>query len=237
VVFLGVGFETTAPTVAAVLLEAARDTRNLSVLVAHKLVPPALAALGQRADFAIDGFLLPGHVSTIIGSEAYQPVLAKAGLPGVVAGFEPLDVLLAIWMLLDQIAEGRVGVEVEYRGAVRPGGNRRALEIMEQVFDPVDADWRGLGRIPGSGLALKAAFAHLDAAQRFELDLEPSREPDGCCCDQVLVGALAPPGCPLFATVCTPADPVGPCMVSSEGSCAAHYHAGPCGPGEEGRAG
>ncbi|MBN2494514.1 MAG: hydrogenase formation protein HypD [Deltaproteobacteria bacterium] len=222
VIFAGVGFETTAPTVAAAVRSAAGLT-NFSVLAAHKLVPPALEALVAREDFSVHGFLMPGHVSTIIGSDAYSPVARQHGVPCVVAGFEPGDILLAIWMLLRQMRDGRAEVEVEYRSAVRPEGNLRALELMGSVYEPVDSTWRGLGAIPASGLGLRASQAAFDARLRHPVEVAPSKGRPGCRCGEVLVGALRPDGCALFGRSCTPATPIGPCMVSSEGSCAAYY--------------
>jgi len=227
VVFAGVGFETTAPTVAAVLRSArARGVRNFSVLCAHRLVPPALDALLARPDFRVDGFLMPGHVSVVIGSRAFLPVAEGRGVPCVVAGFEPVDVLLALRMLLAQCAEGRAAVEVEYRLAVRPEGNPHAQALLAEVFAPEDAAWRGLGEIPASGLGLRADYRGLDAARRFPVEPEPTREHPGCRCGEVLVGAIHPPACALFGRACTPARPLGPCMVSSEGTCAAYHRYG-----------
>jgi hydrogenase expression/formation protein HypD len=226
VVFAGVGFETTAPTV-AVALQVARGKglTNFLVLSAHRLVPPALEALLGRTDFSVDGFLMPGHVSVVLGPEVYWPVAAR-GLPCVVTGFEPVDVLLAIRMLLQQRAEGRAEVEVEYLAAVRPGGNPRARALMEEVFEPVDAAWRGLGPIPRSGLRLREAYRDLDAEARLPVSGPPAREQPGCRCGEVLVGAIRPPACALFGRACTPETPVGPCMVSSEGTCAAYFKYG-----------
>jgi hydrogenase expression/formation protein HypD len=222
VVFFGVGFETTAPTV-AVALEQAMQIPNFSVLSAHKLVPPALAALGSRSDFAVQGLICPGHVSTVIGSDAYRPFARDVHVPCVVAGFEPVDVLLAVLMILKQVQSGRAEVETEYRCAVDAGGNRQAQAAMHRVFVPEDSDWRGLGRIAASGLGIAPAFAMRDAATRFQVQVEPERETPGCRCGEVLVGALAPADCGRFGSVCTPETPLGPCMVSSEGACSAHY--------------
>jgi hydrogenase expression/formation protein HypD len=237
VVFFGIGFETTAPAVGLAIMEAqARGLTNFSVLCAHKLIPPAMMALveGSRSGGDapavtsrpnspnIDGFLCPGHVSVIIGSDAYRPV-AERGKPCVVAGFEAADVLRAVEMLLRQLAEGRAEVEIEYSRAVRAEGNRRAQELLTHVFRVVDARWRGLGMIPASGLALAAEFAEFDAARRFPVELAPAKEPAGCRCGEVLRGAIDPHECPLFGKACTPANPVGACMVSSEGACQAWY--------------
>jgi hydrogenase expression/formation protein HypD len=222
VIFFGIGFETTAPTVALALAEAKRrGLRNFSVLTAHKTIPPALAAL-TATDIRVDGFLCPGHVSVIIGSDAYRPIAAR-GKPCVVAGFEPADILRGLHLLLQQLIDGRSEVEIEYRRAVTPEGNRRAQDMLARVFRPADAGWRGLGVIPGSGLEIADEFADLDAARRFTIELPPTREPAGCRCGDVLRGAIDPQQCPLFGRACTPANPVGACMVSSEGACQAHY--------------
>jgi hydrogenase expression/formation protein HypD len=222
VVFFGIGFETTAPGVALAILEAQRrGLGNFSVLCAHKLIPPAMMALLQ-SEVMIDGFLCPGHVSVIIGSEAYRPV-AEKGKPCVVAGFEAVDVLQGVEMLVRQIGEGRAEVEVGYRRAVRPEGNRKAQDMMVRVFEVVDAGWRGLGVIPGSGLALREEFSEFDAARRFEVEVPPTKEPAGCRCGDVLRGAIEPSECGLFGKECTPRRPVGACMVSSEGACQAWY--------------
>jgi hydrogenase expression/formation protein HypD len=221
IVFLAVGFETTAPVVAGTIRRAIPE--NFSVLVAHKRIPPALIALCRRQDFAVDGFLCPGHVSTVIGSDAYLPVVREFGVPCVVAGFEPVDVLLAVLMLLRQSRRGTPEIEVEYRTAVRPQGNPTALGIMNEVFEPADSQWRGLGSLADSGLKLRGDYRRLDARERFDVQIEPTREAEGCLCGQVLVGAVRPPTCSRFGEDCTPGHPLGPCMVSSEGSCAAWY--------------
>jgi hydrogenase expression/formation protein HypD len=222
VVFFGIGFETTAPAVALATLEAREQgLRNFSVLCAHKLIPPAMLAL-LDSEVRVDGFVCPGHVSAIIGSNAYLPVAAR-GKPCVVAGFEPADILRAVHLLLRQIAEGRAEVESEYTRAVRPAGNARAQELLARVFRVSGARWRGLGEIPQSGLALAEEFGDLDAAHRFQVETPPAREPAGCRCGDVLRGLTDPPECPLYGNGCTPAKPVGACMVSSEGACQAHY--------------
>jgi hydrogenase expression/formation protein HypD len=222
VVFFGIGFETTAPAVALAMLEARqRGLGNFSVLCAHKLIPPAMMAL-LDSDLLVDGFICPGHVSVVIGSEAYRPVAAR-GKPCVVTGFEPADVLAAVIMLVQQLAEGRSEVEVEYGRAVRPKGNPKAQELLARVFRVADARWRGLGVIPGSGYELAEEFAAFDAARRFELERPESVEPAGCRCGDVLRGAIDPPECPLFGDACTPRRPVGSCMVSSEGACQAWF--------------
>ena len=221
VVFAGIGFETTAPTVAASLLEAReRGIANFSVLSLHKTMPLPLKALLDLGETPISGFLLPGHVSVITGTACYEFLARDHGVAGVVAGFEPHDVLLA---LLRLVRMDTPAVEIEYGRAVRPEGNLVAQGILEQVFEPCDADWRGLGVIPGSGLGLREEFAGMDASARFTIDPEPALEPAGCRCGEVLRGVLDPAACALFGRRCTPQDPVGACMVSSEGACAARY--------------
>jgi len=222
VVFLGVGFETTAPAVAAAFLAARKERLdNLFLLCLHKLVPPALRALAETEGLGVDGFLLPGHVSSVIGSEAYSFLPRDYGIPCVVAGFETLDILAAIYRLLRMQGE-RASLEVEYSRAVRPQGNRKAVETMYAVMRVCDAAWRGLGVIEGSGLALRDEWAEFDAG-RWEVELPDSRPSRGCRCGDVLTGRMKPAGCPLFAVTCNPDHPVGPCMVSSEGTCASYY--------------
>ncbi len=221
VVFVGIGFETTAPTVAAAIVEARnRGVRNFSVLALHKTMPPALRALLDLGETPIAGFLLPGHVSVITGTACYGFLAAEYGVAGVVAGFGPDDVLEALLMLVRQTAPA---VANQYTRAVQPQGNTVAQELMDVVFEPRDADWRGLGVLPGSGLGLRAEFADHDAAVRFDVDPGESLEPAGCRCGEVLRGLTDPAECALFGRRCTPEDPVGACMVSSEGACAARY--------------
>jgi len=224
VVFLGVGFETTAPTVAAAILSARQSSlQNFAVAAAHKIVPPALEALTATGDIAIDGFLLPGHVSVIIGIRGYAEFFERHRIPCVVAGFEPVDLLLAIAMLVEQIESGASEVGNAYPRAVSEKGNPKALEVMNMVFEPVDASWRGIGVIPGSGLSIGETFADHDAARRIPVKVPVSREPAGCACGDILKGIKTPPECHLFRQACTPMNPVGPCMVASEGTCAAYY--------------
>jgi hydrogenase expression/formation protein HypD len=221
VVFIGIGFETTAPTVAAALLEAREGgLTNFSVLSLHKTMPGALRALLDLGETRLDGFILPGHVSVVTGSECYGFLADEYRVGGVVAGFEAEDVLAALLMLVRQ---GEPAIEIEYTRAVRPEGNPVARGVMDQVFEPSDADWRGLGVIPGSGLRLNEDFAAFDAARRFAVEPGEPIEPRGCRCGEVLRGVLDPADCPLFGTRCTPESPVGACMVSSEGSCAARH--------------
>ncbi len=244
VVFLGVGFETTSPAIAATVLEAERlGIKNFSVLCCHKLVPPALHALLNAAPAApakkvgeskthalqathtgIDGFILPGHVSTILGVEAYDFLASLYHKPSVVTGFEPADLLQAIFLLLQMTIDGEAKVINEYIRAVHTKGNPKAREIMFKVFQISNARWRGLGDIPDSGLAFRPEFAHFDAVLRLGVEFKDTPPPKGCMCGEALAGLIQPPQCPLFGKLCTPQNPVGPCMVSTEGSCAAYYN-------------
>jgi hydrogenase expression/formation protein HypD len=195
---------------------------NFSVVSAHKTVPAALAALAKGRS-NIDGFLLPGHVSVIIGLDAYRPFFDAHGVPSVVAGFEPTDLLQGIAMLADQVETGRPLLENAYARAVSPTGNPKAMAVMDEVFAVSDADWRGLGTIPASGLAIREKYAAFDAVEVFDIRLTPAPEPKGCACGEILTGLKIPPQCALYRTVCTPMNPLGPCMVSSEGTCAAYF--------------
>ena len=224
VIFMGVGFETTTPTIAASILEAeARGLGNFSVYCSHKVTPPALRAIASDPETRIDGFILPGHVSTITGTAPYRFLVDEFGTPGVVTGFEPVDVLEGIERLVEMVVSGRPAIENAYRRGVADDGNPVARSLVERVFEPCDATWRGLGPIPGSGLAIREAYRRFDARRRFAVEVEPTVEPRGCRCGDVLRGAITPGGCPLFGRACTPEHPVGPCMVSSEGSCAAYF--------------
>jgi hydrogenase expression/formation protein HypD len=227
VVFLGVGFETTTPAVALALrLAQQRGIENFLVLSGHKVMPPALRALVSRGPVKIEGFLLPGHVSAVIGSRPYQFLADEFDMPCVITGFEPVDVLQGIWMLLRQVNERGAAVEIQYRRAVRPEGNPQAQAAMHDRFAHVDATWRGIADIPRSGLALRPAFESQDAAAQIPVEVEPTRETPGCICGQVLQGIKRPKDCTLFGTGCRPESPIGACMVSSEGSCAAAYKYG-----------
>jgi hydrogenase expression/formation protein HypD len=223
VVFMGIGFETTAPTIAATVRTArAKEIANLSVLSVHKIVPPALQLLVKDPRMNLDGFLCPGHVSIMLGSAAYG-FLPEAGKAAVITGFEPVDILEGVLLLMEQLVERKPAVEIQYRRAVRPEGNPRAMAVMEEVFATRDAEWRGLGRIPGSGLFFRREYEAFDAEKRFAIPGFHSEENPGCSCGEILRGLIDPEECPLFRRLCTPANPVGPCMVSSEGSCSAHY--------------
>ncbi len=224
VVFLGVGFETTAPGTAACLLEAReRGLSNFSVLSLLKRTEPALRALIAAPGFAVKGFLCPGHVAAITGARAFAFLPEEYGLPAVVAGFEPGDLLFAVWRLAFMVRDAEPALENEYTRVVADEGNRPALAAMEAVFEPSSAVWRGLGEIPESGLTPKAEFAAWDAEKKFGFFPSPAAETEGCRCGDVIRGMLHPQDCPLFGRLCTPADPVGPCMVSGEGACAAAY--------------
>lgn len=223
VVFLGVGFETTAPGTAAALLTA-RDggVKNFSVWSMLKRVEPALRALMAMDGFAIQGFLCPGHVATIIGEEGFRFLPEDCAMPAVIGGFEAEDILLALLLLLRQIERGEPKLENAYPRAVSRTGNVLAQRMMDACFAPRTDLWRGLGSIPDSGLALREELADFDAEKRFAIPL-PEARPSACRCGEVITGRLRPERCPLFGKRCTPEDPVGPCMVSSEGACAAAY--------------
>jgi hydrogenase expression/formation protein HypD len=226
VVFMAVGFETTAPTTASVLL---RDPPlNFSVLCCHRLIPPALQAILDMGEIKIDGFIEPGHVSTIIGVKPYEFISNNYHIPQVITGFEPIDLLMGAWMLVRQIQQGKAEVENEYTRAVKPEGNRKAQQVMKQVFEPVDIKWRGFPMIPQSGLRLRNKYASYDARKKYEEELSELTEkefvePVGCLCGDVLRGLISSKECPLFGRQCTPDNPVGPCMVSSEGNCNIQY--------------
>ncbi len=224
VVFLGIGFETTAPTIAASILQAEeKGLRNYFVLSFHKLCPPVIKAILDSGEVKLQGLICPGHVSAIIGSYPWEFIARDYGIPCVVSGFEPLDILQSIEMLVNQIEEGESRVEIAYRRGVRPEGNQEALKIMYEVFEPCPARWRGIGEVPNSGLKLRKEFRHFDAELAFDVDPGPTYEPRGCICGEILRGVKTPLDCRLFGKVCTPEYPVGPCMVSSEGTCSAYY--------------
>jgi hydrogenase expression/formation protein HypD len=224
VVFLGVGFETTAPTIAATIISAKEaKLDNFFVFSAHKTVPPALDALMQTKDVKIDGFILPGHVSVIIGTKAFLPLFEKYKIPCVVAGFEPSDILQPISILVEQIESDAPELINGYPRVVTFDGNEKAQKIMEDVFETVDVEWRGIGVIPKSGLRIRKRFSTFDAEKMIEFSVPESKEFKGCACGEILTGLKIPPECPLYKKVCTPMDPLGPCMVSSEGTCAAYY--------------
>jgi hydrogenase expression/formation protein HypD len=227
VVFFAAGFETTSPSIAATIFEAERKgIQNFYIYSVHKLVPPALEVLVNTEELKLDGFILPGHVSTIIGSKVYEFIPSKYKKACVITGFDADDILQAIFMLLKQINENEPKVEIQYKDAVKPEGNPKAVEFINRYFEPCDSNWRGIGIIPKSGLKLKKEYSHRDAEFVFTIPQIQSKEPKGCQCGLVLRGVKIPPECPLFAKICTPENPVGACMVSSEGSCAAYYKYG-----------
>ena len=224
VIFLAVGFETTAPLIAATVRRArAEGLENFSVFTAHKTVPRALRVLADDPEVQVAAFILPGHVSTIIGLEPYEFLAREFGIPGVIAGFEPVDILHALLMLLDQLLSGEARIEIAYGRGVRVEGNPVALAAINEVFEPTDAVWRGLGLLPGTGLGLRDEYRDMCAVARFAPEVGPVREPKGCQCGEILRGVKTPNQCRLFGRGCSPERPIGPCMVSSEGSCAAWY--------------
>jgi hydrogenase expression/formation protein HypD len=228
VVFFAVGFETTAPSTALTLLQArSRNVGNFSVFSNHVTIVPPIKAILESPDLRLDGFLGPGHVSTVIGQRPYRFVPAQYGKPLVTAGFEPLDILQAISMLLAQIREGRCEIENQYSRVVREEGNPRALEILAEVFElRPHFEWRGLGFISQSALKLRAEFERFDAEVRYAVPGVRVADPKACQCGEVLKGVIKPWECKVFGTACTPETPIGTCMVSSEGACAAYYNFG-----------
>lgn len=224
VVFLGVGFETTAPGTAIAVQQAqVKELTNFTVLPLLKTVKPALEALMAQPDFAVDGFLCPGHVAVITGAEHFRFLPEAYGRAAVVGGFEPMDILLSVYHLLRQLAERKITLENEYTRAVAPNGNPLAQQTVAKYFTPCDAVWRGMGEIPGSGLALREEYRQFDTVSRFGLELGKPEKSSVCQCGQVITGKCAPQECPLFGKACVPENPVGPCMVSGEGACAAVY--------------
>jgi len=228
VVFFAIGFETTAPSTAVTLMRAKQlGIRNFFVFCNHVLVVPAIKALLDSPETQLDGFIGPGHVTTVIGSRAWEFIPRDYGKGIVISGFEPLDMLQAIYMLVRQLVEGKPRVDVQYTRAVRPDGNMKAKEVMARVFDLRDTfEWRGLGWIEKSALKLKPEFAEFDAELHFELPRRQVADPKVCQCGEVLRGAILPWECKVFGTACTPEHPIGACMVSSEGACAAVYQYG-----------
>jgi hydrogenase expression/formation protein HypD len=217
--FFAVGFETTAPST-AIEIAGRQVPENLSFLVSHRLIPPAMELLVKMTDLNLDGFIAPGHVSTVIGLRPYEVFPTKYGVPTVVAGFEPLDVLFGIYMIVKQIKEGKPRLENEYVRAVRLEGNVKAQEAIREVFDTVNSNWRGLGKIPSSGLALRSEYEASDALLKHDIRVGHAVDiQHGCQCHLVVIGKIQPAGCPLFMKACTPQKPVGACMVSNEGTC------------------
>lgn len=223
VVFLGIGFETTAPSSAAGIIKARMaGIRNFYVYSAHKVMPPAMEQLIDEG-VQIDGYIGPGHVSTITGKGIYEPIPEKYGLGVAISGFEPLDLMEAILMLVKQIENGDQKVEIQYTRAVKPEGNIRAQQMLDEVFEYGDDWWRGLGVLPKSGLKIRDTYSMHDSEKNIEVEVEPLIEPKGCICGDILRGVKKPKDCKLFAKGCTPSNPVGSCMVSNEGTCQAYY--------------
>lgn len=226
VIFLGIGFETTAPSVAYSIKYAEQlDLSNYYVFVSHKLIPPALVILAEDPDLRLDGFICPGHVSVIIGARAYQPVAQRCAKPCVITGFEPLDLACGILAAVQQIAHGEARVENCYSRVVRDEGNLPAMALIAEVFAPADAEWRGLGVIPASGLALRKEYARFDARRLLPEFAPPPPNPAlaACRCGDVLKGLIHPDACSCFGVACTPERPLGACMVSQEGACRAYF--------------
>jgi hydrogenase expression/formation protein HypD len=227
VVFLGVGFETTAPTIAGSILAAkAQGLSNYFVLASHKTMPQPMAILSADPELSVDGYICPAHVSAIIGADAYRFLSEEYKVPCVVTGFEPADVMQGVEMLVRQAIGGESRVEIQYSRVVRWEGNAKAQAVLADVFTPFDAPWRGIGVLPGSGLRIAEAYREFDAEIAIPVEVEEVKEHQGCLCGEILKGKVAPFDCPLFGTNCTPESPVGACMVSSEGSCAAAFKYG-----------
>ena len=227
VVFVAIGFETTAPTVAAAVIQAeSENINNFFVLCLHKICPPIMKTILDLGEVRLNGIICPGHVSAIIGSKPYEFIARDYGIACVVSGFEPIDVLQTVDMLVSQIERQEYSVEIAYRRGVKPEGNPQALRIMDQVFEISETTWRGVGPVPASGLTIRKRYRAFDAKESFEIKTGPADEPKGCMCGSILRGVSSPTDCPLFRRTCTPERPIGPCMVSSEGTCAAFYHYG-----------
>jgi hydrogenase expression/formation protein HypD len=227
IVFFGLGFETTSPSTAFTILQgAAENVTNFSLFCNHVLVIPALQALLDNPDLELDGFVGPGHVSMVIGTKPYQFISRSYHKPIVISGFEPLDIFQSIWMLLKQIVEQRCQVENQYNRLVEPDGNKNAIAAMNQVFAVREFEWRGLGEIPDSGFKIREQYAQFDAEVKFIIPNQKIADHKACQCGEILKGVLKPWQCKVFGTACTPENPIGACMVSSEGACAAYYKYG-----------
>lgn len=227
VIFLAVGFETTSPAIASVVDDAKiMKAKNFSIYCNHKVIPPAMQALIEAGEIKLEGFICPGHVSTIIGSRAYEFIARDYKIPCVISGFEPLDIVESIFMLLKQVAQKKAKVEIQYKRAVQPEGNLLAQRLLAKIFQPSDAQWRGIGVIKKSGYKLNRAYQSFDAQKKFKIRVNKSKEHKGCLCGEVLRGIKNPRQCKLFAKVCSPENPYGPCMVSTEGTCSAWYKYG-----------
>lgn len=223
IIFLGIGFETTSPTSAAAIVNAYNEkVNNFFLFSSHKIMPPAMAALIDEG-VTINGYICPGHVSTITGSHIYEPIAAKYNLGCVIAGFEPVDILQSIYMLVKQFEEGKAKVEIQYSRVVKPDGNVKAQQFLKDVFCLRDDWWRGLGTIPNSGMMIREKYDMHDIEKMIPVTVPEPLEPKGCICGEILKGLKSPKECKLFGTACNPSDPIGACMVSSEGACQAFY--------------
>jgi len=224
VIFLGIGFETTTPSSAVAILEAERrKIGNFYLLSMHKLMPPAMSALIEQG-IHIDGYIGPGHVTAVAGAVMYQPLVNNFKVSVVVSGFEPVDLLQSILMLVNMAEENRYGIEIQYKRAVSSQGNHKAQEMVSRVFQPCADEWRGLGMIGNSGLSIREEYERFDATKNFSIEVKTTPEPSGCICGEVLRGLKKPVDCRLFGKACTPANPIGACMVSGEGACQAYYN-------------
>lgn len=224
VVFLSIGFETTTPLIAQTIkIVKKKKIKNFFILCGNKLIPPVMEFLLKEKDTKIDGFICPGHVSVIIGSSAYKFIPEKFNIPCVISGFEPLDILYSIFLILKNIIEEKPIVLNEYKRVVNEYGNIKAKEVIYEVFDVIDSEWRGIGIVKKSGLKLKKEFMDFDAEEKFGIKIKKVKEKKNCLCGEILKGKKIPFDCPLFEKVCNPENPVGPCMVSSEGTCSAYY--------------
>jgi len=224
VIFLGVGFETTAPALAVTIKTAKqKNIANFYIFSGHKLIPPAMRVLVEGKELRLDGFLCPGHVSTIIGSQPYEFIAKEFNIPCVIAGFESLDILQGIYMLIKQVVQKEAEVQIQYTRSVKEEGNPKALNLMEDVFEIADSSWRGIGNIPESGLEIRPDYSQFAAPTSIEVKVEEAKEPKGCICGEILRGIKTPLDCKMFRKTCTPENPLGACMVSSEGTCAAYF--------------
>ena len=224
VMFIAIGFETTIPLTSVIIKNAFnKKLKNFFIFSTHKIIPPALEALLADKQIKVNGLLLPGHVSAIIGVNPYRFIASEYQIPSVISGFGPEDILISVRMMLKQLKNTRFNVENCYKGVVKEEGNPYALSLIDEVFQTDDSIWRGLGLIPSSGMKLKDKFSHFDAGKIFPVNVSSFNDPKGCSCGDILKGLKKPTDCVLFASKCRPDSPIGPCMVSSEGTCAAYF--------------